>query len=61
MRAVGKHFAYLSRKGDLAIETADGQEILGKGSDSVRHRDRYSKLGLRHWAWSLIGDLPQSR
>jgi hypothetical protein len=33
LRAVGRHFAYLSRKGELEIETDDGQGIRGKGSE----------------------------
>jgi Relaxase/Mobilisation nuclease domain len=31
--AVGRHFAYLSRKGDIEIETDDGRHIEGKGAE----------------------------
>jgi Relaxase/Mobilisation nuclease domain len=33
-KSVGRHFAYLSRKGDLEIETDDGQRIVGKGAEA---------------------------
>lgn len=39
MRAVGRHFSYLSRKGDLAIETDDGQEIRGKDAEAALIKD----------------------
>jgi hypothetical protein len=31
LRGVGRHFAYLSRGGDVEIETDDGQRMSGKG------------------------------
>jgi hypothetical protein len=34
MKSVGKHFAYLSRKGDLEIETDDGRHIEGRGAEA---------------------------
>ena len=34
MKSVGRHFAYLSRKGDLEIETDDGRQIEGKGAEA---------------------------
>ncbi len=33
-KSVGRHFAYLSRKGDLEIETDDGRHIEGKGAEA---------------------------
>lgn len=34
MNAVGKHFAYLNRMGDLPFETDDGRAIEGRGSEA---------------------------
>jgi hypothetical protein len=34
VKSVGRHFAYLSRKGDLPIETDDGRQIEGKGAEA---------------------------
>jgi hypothetical protein len=31
LKAVGRHFAYLNRDGEVEIETDDGQRILGQG------------------------------
>lgn len=31
LKAVGRHFAYLNREGDLEIETDDGERLSGKG------------------------------
>src|SRR5580658_5757096 len=31
LKAVGRHLGYLNRKGDVEIETDDGQRLLGKG------------------------------
>jgi Relaxase/Mobilisation nuclease domain len=39
MKAVGKHFTYLSRKGDLPIETDDGQEVRGKRAEANLIKD----------------------
>ena len=33
-KSVGRHFAYLSRKGNLEIETDDGRNIEGKGAEA---------------------------
>jgi predicted transcriptional regulator len=33
-KSVGRHFAYLSRKGKLEIETDDGRNIEGKGAEA---------------------------
>ncbi len=33
-KSVGRHFAYLSRKGNLEIETDDGRHIEGKGAEA---------------------------
>ena len=38
MKSVGRHFAYLSRKGDLEIETDDGRHIEGRGRWQIRGR-----------------------
>ena len=34
VKSVGRHFAYLSRKGNLEIETDDGRHIEGKGAEA---------------------------
>lgn len=39
MGAVGRHFAYLSRKGKLDIETDDGQQLSGKGAEKALLED----------------------
>jgi hypothetical protein len=31
LKAVGRHFAYLNRDGEVEIETDDGQRLSGKG------------------------------
>ncbi len=39
MKAVRRHFSYLSRKGDLTIETDDGQELRGKEAEADLLKD----------------------
>jgi hypothetical protein len=51
MKAVGKHFAYLSRKGDLAIETDQGQELRGKQVEADLLKD---------WDLDIQGERPTS-
>jgi Relaxase/Mobilisation nuclease domain len=39
LKAVGRHLAYLSREGDVEIETDDGRRLSGEGTEQVLLED----------------------
>lgn len=42
--AVGAHFLYISRKGELTIETDEGERIAGRGAQKALLRDWHLEL-----------------
>lgn len=58
LRAVGRHLAYLNRGGDVEIETDDGRELSGEGSEEGLVEDWDMDLE-EHRRTSALG--PRSR
>jgi hypothetical protein len=57
IKAVGQHFAYLGRKGDLAVETDDAQELRGKGAEADLLKDWHLDIQAQRPTSSLVPGL----